>query len=325
MHQMNDVVIVTGGAGFIGSNIVRALNSRGLRNILIVDDLGRDAKWRNLIGLDYQDILPIDGFLPWLYQSRSWTPTSIVHMGACSSTTEQDADYLLTNNYRYTRRICEWSVESGVRLVYASSAATYGDGSLGYGDGDDVTRALRPMNMYGYSKHQLDLWALGSGLFKTIVGLKFFNVYGPYENHKGDMRSVVAKAYDEIIETGHISLFKSYRPGVADGEQRRDFVYVDDAVSVVLYFLDNRELAGLFNCGTGHARSWIDLARAVFAALGVAEDIRFIEMPIGLRSKYQYFTEADISKLRAAGYSRPFVDLETAVPTYVSQHLSRRE
>jgi len=325
VRQMNDFVIVTGGAGFIGCNVVRALNSRGLRDILIVDDLGSDAKWRNLIGLDYEDILPIDEFLPWLTQTRSWTPTSVVHMGACSSTTEQDADYLLRNNYRYTRRACEWSVENGVRFVYASSAATYGDGSLGYGDTDEVTRALRPMNMYGYSKHQVDLWVLANGLFKTIVGLKFFNVYGPHEDHKGDMRSVVAKAYDEIVETGHLSLFKSYRSDFPDGEQKRDFVYVDDAVAVVLHFLDHRDVSGLFNCGTGRSRSWLDLARAVFVALGVAEDVRFIDMPIGLRSKYQYFTQADISKLRASGYSRDFSGLEDSVSTYVRQYLSRRE
>jgi ADP-L-glycero-D-manno-heptose 6-epimerase len=312
-------IIVTGAAGFIGRNVVAELNRRGETEIILVDELGKDEKWRNLVGLQYEDIVSPEEFLGLIEDGAFADARSLIHMGACSATTEKDADFLLRNNYQYTRVLCNWCESHEIRFVYASSAATYGDGADGYSDSDEVTPGLKPLNMYGYSKHMFDLWALKHGLFSTIVGLKFFNVYGPYEDHKGDMRSVVVKSYEQIRATGEVKLFKSYKPEYKDGEQLRDFVYVKDAVDVVLYFAMQEYGApgGLFNCGAGKARTWVDLATAVFAAMGVAKKIEFIEMPKELQGKYQYFTLADAEKLRAAGYEKPFWSLEDGVADYV--------
>lgn len=312
--------IVTGSAGFIGRNVVAALNQRGTSDILLVDQLGQDEKWQNLRGLNFEDLIPPGELARWL-ECNGGAVDAIVHLGACSATTETNADFLLENNYRFTRDLCNWAVERDVRFVYASSAATYGDGTHGYQDDDAYTRQLHPLNMYGYSKHMFDLWALRSGLLDRIVGLKFFNVFGPYEGHKGEMRSVVAKAYEQIAATGELSLFKSYRQGIADGEQQRDFVYVADAVAVILHFLDNRDVSGLYNCGTGRARTWIDLAQAVFQAMDRPANVRFVEMPEAMRAKYQYFTEADTTRLRGAGFKADFLELEEAVEVYVRTHL----
>ncbi len=309
-------IVVTGATGFIGRNLAAELNARGHDNLLLVDNLGTDEKWRNLRGLDFDDILDPDEFLSCVEGGKLADVDAIFHLGACSATTERDADYLLKNNYRYTRTLCEWSLKNGVRFIYASSAATYGDGSRGYSDQTPLEE-LRPLNMYGFSKHLMDLWAQKKGYLDRVVGLKYFNVYGPYEDHKGDMRSMVHKAWGQIKETGNVRLFKSYRSEYADGEQMRDFVYVKDAVAVTLYFLEHREAGGLFNCGTGKARSWKDLMNAVFTAMKVKPNIEFIEMPEILRGKYQYFTQADMSKLRGAGYAAPFTSLEDAVLDYV--------
>ena len=320
---MSKLIIVTGAAGFIGRNVVAELNRRGHDRLLLVDLLGSEEKWSNLVGLHYENILSPDAFLQNLKAGNVPPAAACIHLGACSATTEKNADYLLENNYRYTRTLCEWSLRQGVRFVYASSAATYGDGSLGYSDADAVTPTLRPLNMYGYSKHLFDLWALKSGRLDQIIGLKYFNVYGPYEDHKGGMRSLVQKAYHQIQKSGHIELFKSYHPDYRDGEQKRDFIYVRDAVNVTLHFaLDELKAGGLFNCGTGAARTWIDLAQALFAAMGAKPDIRFIEMPEILRGKYQYFTQADATKLRQAGYAKPFMSLEAGVRDYVQSHLA---
>jgi len=314
---MSRPIVVTGGAGFIGRNAIQSLNNRGYDDILLVDDLGTDDKWRNLRGLRFENILSPAHFLS-LIEDRSLPQVdAIIHLGACSATTERDADFLLRNNYHYTRKLCEWSLARGIRFIYASSAATYGDGAQGYSDSDAATPVLRPLNMYGYSKHMFDLWALKHKLFDRIVGLKYFNVFGPCEDHKGDMRSVVSKSYRQIQHDGNVKLFKSYRPDYADGEQKRDFIYVKDAVNVTLSFLDTRDLAGLFNCGTGIARTWKDLAAAVFSAMNLPPQIKFIEMPETLRGRYQYFTQADMSKLRAAGYTQPFTSLEDAVADYI--------
>jgi ADP-L-glycero-D-manno-heptose 6-epimerase len=322
---MTKLIVVTGAAGFIGRNTVAALNARGADNLLLVDTLGKEEKWRNLEGLAFEDILNPEEFLKRIDSTSQLEVDAVIHLGACSSTTEKDADFLLSNNYHYTRSLCSWCQERNARFIYASSAATYGDGTLGYSDDDKVTPTLRPLNMYGYSKHMFDLWALKTGLFDRIVGLKYFNVFGPYEDHKHDMRSVVNKSYDDILKNGEVLLFKSYRDGIADGEQKRDFVYVKDAVNVTLHFLEHRDAGGLFNCGTGQARTWNDLAWAVFSAMNREPNIRFIEMPDYLRLKYQYFTQADTSKLRKAGYITPFTSLEDGVRDYVANFLAVRK
>ncbi len=313
--------IVTGGAGFIGRNVVAALNQRGIEDILIVDDLGSGEKWKNLVGLAFEDVMGIENFRELIGEYAFDELETVFHLGACSSTTEEDADYLLDNNYRYSRELCEWCLSNDVRLIYASSAATYGDGALGYSDEDEQTPGYRPLNMYGLSKQLFDLWALRKGLFDRIVGLKYFNVFGPFEDHKGDMRSVVHKAYNQILSTGTVELFKSYKEDYADGQQQRDFLYVKDAVEVPLFFHDHQEVSGLFNCGSGDARTWVDLVTTLFTAMGREPNIKFIDMPETLRSRYQYFTQADGRKLRAAGYDRPFTPLEEGVKDYVQVHL----
>ena len=315
--------IVTGGAGFIGRNVVAELNRRGEERILVVDELGSDDRWKNLRALKFEDVCLSGKFREDFQADRLPAVKAVYHLGACSSTTETNANYLLDNNYQYTRELCEWCLKRGARFVYASSAATYGDGAQGYSDADAATPALLPLNMYGMSKQLFDLWALRNGVLGRIAGLKYFNVYGPGEDHKGDMRSVIHKAHGQIRETGAVKLFKSYRPDYKDGEQVRDFVYVKDAVDVTLFCGENPQASGLFNCGTGRARSWNDLAKAVFAALGLEPRIEYIDMPVSLRGKYQYFTQAEMGKIRAAGYARAFTALEDGIREYVRDHLAK--
>lgn len=318
-------IIVTGAAGFIGRNLVSALNGSGEQELILVDSLGREAKWRNLRGLRFEDVISPASLLKKIESGSLSDARAIVHMGACSSTTETDADYLLENNYRYTRQLCQFSLENDIRFIYASSAATYGDGARGYSDDDAVMPTLRPLNMYGYSKHMFDLWAMKARALDKIVGLKFFNVFGPYEDHKGDMKSMVAKSYRQIVTDGQVRLFKSYRPEYPDGGQMRDFVYVRDAVEVMLWFLDHADVNGLFNCGTGQARTWIDLVTAVFQSMNRPVNIEYVEMPDVLRGKYQYFTQAEMSKLHRAGCTLPFHSLEGAIHEYVRDYLEAAE
>ena len=329
---MAQPIIVTGAAGFIGRNVVEELNRRGETDLILVDDLGvnkegQPEKWKNLVGLRYEDIVSPEEFLGLLEQGEFANARALIHLGACSATTEKDADFLLRNNYQYTRVLCNWSLEHEVRFVYASSAATYGDGAQGYDDDDAVTPTLEPLNMYGYSKHMFDLWALKHDLFKNIVGLKYYNVFGPFEDHKGDMRSVVSKSYEQIRAVGSVKLFKSYRPEFKDGEQMRDFIYMRDAVDVTLHFAMQPFDApgGLFNCGTGEPRTWVDLVTAVYTAMGLEPKIEFIEMPEQLQGKYQYFTQSKVGKLRAAGYTKPFTSLEDGVKDYVQGYYLPRE
>lgn len=317
-------IVVTGAAGFIGRNVVAELNRRGRHDLILVDRLGSDERWANLVGLRYDDLVGADDFLAAVAAGTAPAAGTVIHLGACSATTERDAGFLLENNYRYTRRLAEWCLTRGARFVYASSAATYGDGAQGYCDEDATTAGLKPLNMYGYSKHMFDLWALQSGALSRIAGLKYFNVYGPFEDHKGDMRSVVAKSHARIAAGHDVELFRSHRPDFADGEQQRDFIYVRDVVDVTLFFAAAGAPSGLYNCGTGRARSWMHLARAVFAAVGQPPRIRLVDMPEALRGKYQYFTQADTAKLRRAGYSAPFTSLEDGVRDYVAGHLARR-
>ncbi len=318
---MSKKIIVTGAAGFIGCNAVRALNQRGRNNLLLVDTLGMNEKWKNLVDLKFEDIVSPLQFLEIVKSGKSMDAEACIHLGACSETTQPNADYLLENNYHYTVSLCKWSLSQKVHFVYASSAATYGNGGLGYGDRDEITQNLNPLNMYGYSKHMFDLWALNHNLFNTIVGLKYFNVYGPYEDHKGVMRSLVQKAYHKVKTLGYIELFKSYHPDFKEGEQKRDFIYIRDAVDITLYFALDSKVGGLFNCGTGQARTWLDLAHALFASMGRSSDIHFIEMPDALRDKYQYFTQADTTKLSGTGYNKPFTTLEDGVDDYVKGYL----
>jgi ADP-L-glycero-D-manno-heptose 6-epimerase len=314
-------IIVTGAAGFIGRNVVAKLNSRGVTELVLVDRLGTDERWRNLRGLAFEDIITPEAFLELVDAGRAPSPSAVIHLGACSSTVERDAGFLLENNFRYTRQLCTWALGCNARFVYASSAATYGDGAQGYSDSDERLPLLLPLNIYGFSKHLFDLWARRQGLFDRIVGLKYFNVYGPYEDHKGDMRSFANKAYGQIQARGWVELFKSDRPEYADGEQKRDFIYVRDAVDVMLHFVERRDAGGLFNCGTGQARTWLDVARTLFEAMKRAPAIRFVDMPPALGGKYQYFTQADTARLRAAGYDRPFLSLEEGVRDYVESYL----
>jgi ADP-L-glycero-D-manno-heptose 6-epimerase len=322
---MSTPIIITGAAGFIGCNIVAELNRRGHKNLLLVDQLGTDEKWANLVGLRFDDMISPAKFLENVKNDTAQKAVVCIHLGACSATTEKDADYLLENNYRYTRTLCDWCVRNGMRFVYASSAATYGDGTAGYSDEDSATLALQPLNMYGYSKHLFDLWAIQTGAIDRIVGLKYFNVYGPHEDHKAGMRSLVQKAYYQIVERGYLELFKSHRPDYRDGEQKRDFIYVQDAVDVTLHFALDSQVCGLINCGTGVARTWLDLASALFSAMNRKPDIRFIEMPEILRNKYQYFTQADMAKLCKIGYKKPLHSLEDGVSSYVKTYLESRK
>jgi len=321
---MNKTIVVTGAAGFIGRNVAAALNARGFNDLLLVDNLGSDEKWRNLVGLRFEDVLDSEELLVQIENDSLPEVEAVIHLGACSATTERNAGYLLKNNYRYTRTLCEFALRHHARFIYASSAATYGDGGKGYDDDVTALGQLEPLNMYGYSKHMFDLWAEAHGHFDRIVGLKYFNVYGPHEDHKGDMRSVVHKSYEQIKATGSVRLFKSYRPEYEDGEQLRDFIYVKDAVAMTLFFLENRAASGLFNCGTGQARSWKALATAVFSAMNLPPAIEFIEMPESLRGKYQYFTQAQMARMRGAGYTQPFTSLEDGIREYVTGYLAGR-
>ncbi len=316
--------LITGSAGFIGSALVHALNQRGQENLLVTDVLGRDEKWRNLVALKFDDYLQADELLDALDRDALGPIDTIFHLGACSATTETNGDYLIANNYRYTQRLAEWALANDARFVYASSAATYGDGAQGMDDTDPDLARFRPLNLYGYSKHLFDLHAQRRGYLDRIVGIKYFNVFGPNEWHKAEMRSLVCKAYEQIVETGKIRLFKSYKPEFRDGEQMRDFVYVKDAVAMTLHLAATRKAGGLYNVGSGVARTWVDLGRALFAALDRAPEIEFIEMPESIRHQYQYYTCADIAKVRATGYETETTPLEEAVRDYVQNYLVPR-
>ncbi|RKZ32298.1 ADP-glyceromanno-heptose 6-epimerase [bacterium] len=318
---MGDIVI-TGGAGFIGSAIVCELNKRGVDNILIVDELGCDERWRNLVNLRFADFVHKDDFISTI-QLGDWTEKidGIIHMGACTDTTETDADFLMWNNYEYTKIIAQWCVSNNKRLVYASSGATYGDGSQGFSDDHKNLHKLKPLNMYAYSKHLFDLWALRNNILDKIAGIKYFNVYGPNEYHKGEMRSVIHKAFEQIRATGKMKLFKSYNPKFADGAQKRDFVYVKDVVDMTIFLYNNPHLNGIFNCGMGKAHTFYEVVESVFMAVGKNIYIEYIDMPVNIREKYQYFTEAEMEKIREAGYEHRFQPIESAICDYVKNYL----
>jgi len=314
-------VLVTGGAGFIGSALVWGLNNHDCERIVVCDRLGTDEKWRNLAPLRFEDYVEADSLMSRLHSGALGKFDCVLHMGACSSTRETDATYLIRNNYEFTKDLAVWATDNKVRFVYASSAATYGDGSVSMSDREERLAKFRPLNMYGYSKHMFDLHAQRQGLLSHIVGLKYFNVFGPNEDHKGDMRSVVHKAYAQVSKTGRIQLFKSYHSDYKDGEQKRDFLYVKDAVAMTLHLAGNPTAHGLYNMGSGEAHTWIELATAVFAALGRPPQIEFIEMPDDVRQNYQYFTQADIGRLRESGYNKTITRMKDAVADYVNNYL----
>lgn len=318
--------LVTGGAGMIGSNIVAELAGAG-HDVVVCDWLGQDERWRNLARHDVADIVVPEALPDWLVRHARGVE-AIVHMGAISATTETDVDAIVRNNIRLTLDLWDWCTAHGVPLVYASSAATYGDGSAGFDDvfSREALNRLLPLNAYGWSKHLVDrriarIVTAGGPTPPQWVGLKFFNVYGPNEYHKGSMKSVVAHNTSRVADGEPMRLFRSYHPDYADGGQVRDFVYVKDCARVVAWLLDHRQVSGLFNLGTGQARSWLDLGRSLFAALGLPEAIEFIDMPEQLRGKYQYRTQANMGRLRAVGYDAPFTSLEEGVADYVRGYL----
>ncbi|MFV0337590.1 MAG: ADP-glyceromanno-heptose 6-epimerase [Chthoniobacterales bacterium] len=319
----NARILVTGGAGFIGSALIHALNKRGIDDILVCDILGTDEKWKNLVPLQFDDYLEFQT----LDTLMAGNPEAlghfdyIFHLGACSATTEKNASYLLENNYAFTRDLSTRALSTGARFLYASSAATYGDGSQGMIDDESSIEKLRPLNMYGYSKQLFDLYAKSHGDLEQIVGVKYFNVFGPNEFHKAEMRSLVCKAFEQIQESGRLKLFKSHRPDYKDGEQMRDFVYVKDAVEMTLHLAATHTANGLFNIGTGKPRTWLDLGRAIFTALDREAQIDFIDMPEQLRGQYQYYTEADRTKFLTTGFEKNLHSLEAAVSDYVKNYL----
>lgn len=314
--------IVTGGAGFIGSNLIRALNRRGYADIIVVDHLNHPGKQRNLDRCHYRTYYDKSEFRSMIKGSIVPAVGGVFHMGACSSTLETNESYLTDNNFQYSVDLCQWALKVGARFVYASSAATYGDGANGYLDDESATSVLKPLNAYGRSKQMFDLWAINNGLIAKIAGLKYFNVYGPREDHKQAMRSLVNKAYAQVKSEGQIKLFRSHRPDFRDGEQERDFVYVEDAVAQTLFFFDHPEISGLFNCGSGQARTWLDLTKALFAAMGLSPKVEFVDMPEEIRANYQYHTRADLTKLRKSGYTTPFLSVEEGVKRYVTEYLN---
>jgi ADP-L-glycero-D-manno-heptose 6-epimerase len=320
MSLFNQPILVTGGAGFIGSALIAELNRRGFENIIISDILGSDEKWKNLPALRYVHYLEADQLLDRL-DSELASVKCVFHLGACSATTESDCSYLIRNNYEFTRKLAEWCLKGDRRFVYASSAATYGDGGSGMVDGVSRLNLYRPLNMYGYSKHMFDLHAHRMGYLDSIVGVKYFNVFGPNEQHKGQMRSVVQKAYEQIKATGKVKLFKSERPDYEDGCQMRDFFYVKDAVDATLHLAQNPDAKGLYNLGSGIASTWIDLVTPIFEELGISSAIEFVDLPSELIGKYQYYTCADTTRLLESGWQGVSFSLKQAVIDYVGNYL----
>lgn len=323
------MLLVTGGAGFIGSNLVAALNEAGRADVAVSDFLGHDGKWKNLAKRQLADFVPPAELADWLKGRKL---DAVFHMGAISATTATDGDMVMENNFRLSLRLLDWCTETGTPLIYASSAATYGDGEHGFDDDFSLAalKQLRPMNLYGWSKHLFDLvvaerFAKGDKLPPQWAGLKFFNVFGPNEYHKDTMASVLARRFDDIKSGRVVQLFKSHRDGIADGDQRRDFIFVDDVVRVMMWLFASPSVSGIFNVGTSHARSFRDLILAAYAALGTPPQIEYIDMPEQIRGSYQYFTQSEGDRLRAAGYNGGFTSLEEAVASYVKGYLDRSD
>ena len=321
--ELNDDqwIVITGGAGFIGSGLVRYLNDRGMKNLILVDELGRTEKWMNLVGKNFDDIIRKEELFNWLAGKESQIE-AFIHLGACSDTMEKDASYLLENNYRYSVRLAEYALKYGQRFIYASSAATYGDGSKGFSDNHAELFDLQPLNMYGFSKQLFDQWAFNEGVLDQIVGLKFFNVFGPNEAHKGRMASAISRIVPQILKGESVKLFKSTEPAkFADGEQKRDFIYVKDAARMIYAFLTS-DAGGIYNVGSGRASTWNELAAAVFQALGLPPRIEYVDMPQELLGKYQNYSRADMDKTnKILKEDALCMTLESAVADYVKNYL----
>jgi len=319
------MILLTGGAGFIGSCFLKRLNDEGINDIIIVDSFRNSDKWKNLIGKKFIDIIHKEEILNFLDLSQEINSDlpfdTIIHLGACTDTTEKNMDYLFENNYKFSINLTTYAIEKNIRFIYASSAATYGDGQDGYND--NSIENLKPLNPYGFSKQLFDLWVHQNGLEKKVTGIKFFNVFGPNEYHKGEMASMVYKAYNQVKSTGKIRLFKSNSEQYADGEQKRDFIYIKDVVEVLWKILNNNKVKGIYNLGTGKARTWNSLANSVFSALGLKPNIEYIDMPEELKEQYQNFTQADIKKLKKTGCSVEFSSLEDSINDYVRNYLTK--
>lgn len=321
------MIVITGAAGFIGSCLLSRLNKEGYRDIVIVDDFTKLEKIPNFKDKIFSEKVDRSVFIPWLKDNHRWVQF-IIHIGARTNTMEYDPEVFNKLNLNYTKDVWNSCVKFGLPMIYASSAATYGDGSLGYNDDHDIIPELKPLNPYGDSKNLFDIWALdqvkkGKAPY-FWAGFKFFNVYGPNEYHKGRMASVIMHAHKQILEQGYMNLFRSHNPDYKDGGQRRDFVYVKDICDVILYFMETRKNSGIYNLGTGTSRTFYDLAQATFSAMDIKEDIRFIDTPLELRDKYQYFTEANMQKLRSIGYTKEFTSLEEGVRDYVQGYLNSK-
>jgi ADP-L-glycero-D-manno-heptose 6-epimerase len=323
------MLLVTGGAGFIGSNLVAALNEAGRADVAVCDLLGHGGKWRNLAKRQLADIVPPSELPAWLNGRRL---DAMIHLGAISETTATDGDLVIETNFRLSMRLLDWCTATATPFIYASSASTYGDGAQGFRDDDSLSalKVLRPMNLYGWSKHLFDMAmaeraARGEKLPTQWAGLKFFNVFGPNEYHKGTMMSVLARRFDDIKAGRPVQLFKSHREGIADGDQRRDFIYVEDVVRVMMWLLATPSVSGIFNLGTGKARSFKEMMLAAYAALGAHPSIQYIEMPDAIRDSYQYFTQSDVDRLQRAGYNGGFKPLEQTVETYIKDFLNRAD
>jgi len=317
----NKIIVVTGGAGFIGSGVIRHLNDRGFSNIVAVDELGKSEKWKNLVGKNVLDVIEKDHFFSWL-EGKESAIQAFIHLGACSSTVETDASYLLDNNYRFSVKLAEYALRHGHRFIYASSAATYGDGALGFNDHHEAIDKLHPLNMYGFSKHLFDLWLKKRDLLNQVVGLKYFNVFGPNEAHKGRMASAITHILPTAQKEGVIRLFKSSDPAqFGDGDQKRDFIYVKDVARMTCAFLNN-DAAGIYNIGSGIASTWNDLAKAVFKALKKPATIHYVDMPQDLRGKYQNYTCADMHRTRMAlKEAAECMSLDESVFDYINHYI----
>lgn len=321
------MIVITGGAGFIGSCLAAKLNEMGRKDLILVDvDGGKEPKSHNIAKRKFTDYFEKDDFLRELSKGRLAREVEVVfHMGACTDTMERNREYMMETNLEYSKRLAEWCLREAKRLIYASSASTYGDGTLGYSDEDALVPRLKPLNLYGLSKQLFDLWLIERGFQKKMIGFKFFNVYGPNEYHKGEMRSMVRKGYEQVKKTGKIRLFRSHKPEYKDGEQKRDFIYVKDGVEVMLWAWKNPDAAGIFNLGTGKAQTWNELAGAIFSALGMKTEIEYFDMPESLRDQYQYWTQADLTNLRKAGYRHPFSSIREGVKDYVRNYLEKSD